>query len=418
MNNQVYDWIVIGGGISGISVSEILSRGGKKVLLIEKNEKLASETSKVFHEWLHSGSLYTLARDRLLTLRYLLGATDDLLEYYNCFSGMNLNPTDKGISVSDNGWFNNQYIEYRYKLHKFNPIWLSLVSRSINIIDLLGQHDWLRRRAGSEYGESEIKLSYWFNHIFEQIKNDSDFFNKTSPDITINSRKLINDILNVALSNGLKVLTGFEAIKLDEQDNFTFVTTKNETFQAKNVVVCNPDSVAKFFDIPIKVGYAPIAVVENVPEEECSFVELDYNIKKCINLIKKENGIAQAGGITMSRQEKVGSYLDYIIAQHKKRNPSIKVIDSYIGLKKELVEKNENRNYLYHINKQSNRIWSIVLGKFSLAFSMAPEFYRQIYKENPPKVISEASIKSDNNLVSRTSWQEIIDNKGGKHGDD
>ncbi|SVB58144.1 uncharacterized protein METZ01_LOCUS210998, partial [marine metagenome] len=79
----------------------------------------------------------------MLTLRYLLGATDDLLEYYDCFSGMNLNPTDKGISVSDNGWFNNQYIEYRYKLHKFNPIWLSLVSRSINIIDLLDHHDWL-----------------------------------------------------------------------------------------------------------------------------------------------------------------------------------------------------------------------------------------------------------------------------------
>ena len=83
-----------------------------------------------------------------------------------------------------------------------------------------------------------------------------------------------------------------------------------------------------------------------------------------------------------------------------------------------LIEKNENRNYLYNINKHSNRMWSIVLGKFSLAFSMAPEFYRQIYKENPPKVISEASIQSNNNLVSKTSWQEIIDNKGGKYGDD
>ena len=49
---------------------------------------------------------------------------------------------------------------------------------------------------------------------------------------------------------------------------------------------------------------------------------------------------------------------------------------------------------------------------------MAPEFYRQIYKENPPKAITEASIQSDNNLVSKTSWQEIIDNKGDKHGDD
>ena len=37
MNNSSYDWIVVGGGVSGISVAEILSREGKSVLLIEKN---------------------------------------------------------------------------------------------------------------------------------------------------------------------------------------------------------------------------------------------------------------------------------------------------------------------------------------------------------------------------------------------
>ena len=59
-------------------------------ILIEKNESLASETSKVFHEWLHSGALYSLVPDNLLTLRYLLGATDDLFEFYGSFSRMNL----------------------------------------------------------------------------------------------------------------------------------------------------------------------------------------------------------------------------------------------------------------------------------------------------------------------------------------
>ena len=59
MNKNTYDWIVIGGGISGISIAEILSRDGKRVMLIEKNKTLSSETSKVFHEWLHSGSLYS-----------------------------------------------------------------------------------------------------------------------------------------------------------------------------------------------------------------------------------------------------------------------------------------------------------------------------------------------------------------------
>ena len=135
--DQIYDWIVIGGGISGISVAEMLVREGKAVLLLEKNDKLASETSKVFHEWLHSGSLYSLAPDHLLTLRYLLGATDDLLEYYQGFPRMNLVPSESGLCISNKGWFNDHYIEYRHRVHRMNLAWLSLVSRSINVIDLI-----------------------------------------------------------------------------------------------------------------------------------------------------------------------------------------------------------------------------------------------------------------------------------------
>ena len=92
IRDSEYDWIVVGGGVSGITISEILTREGKSVLLLEKNDKLASETSKDFHEWFHSGALYTLIPDNLFTLRYLLGATDDLFEYYSCFPGMNLFP--------------------------------------------------------------------------------------------------------------------------------------------------------------------------------------------------------------------------------------------------------------------------------------------------------------------------------------
>jgi hypothetical protein len=409
-NLTVYDWIVVGGGISGISVAEILCRGGKSVLLLEKNQQLASETSKVFHEWLHSGSLYSLTPDRLLTLRYLLGATDDLLEYYDNFTGMNLKATERGIAVVGDGWFNNQNIEYRYRVHKFNPIWSSLVSRSINIIDMLNNHDWLRRRAGSEYGQSKVKFSYWFNHISEQFKCSSDFFSKTSPDITINSRELIPDILSSALNNDLRVLTGTEVTGIDETKDIVSVKTNDKTYQSNNVVICSPDSISEFFNIPIKIGYAPIAVVENVPEEESSFVELDYNVKKCINLIKKKDGIAQAGGVTMDKKEDVDSYLNYIITQHQKINPGIKVVDTYVGLKKELVQKGENRNYLYHINQNSDKVWSIVLGKFSLAFSMAPEFYRKVYKENPPKIAGDPMKDFQNNLVAETSWQEIVNN--------
>ena len=113
MNESGYDWIVVGGGISGISVAEILCREDKSVLLIEKNELLASETSKQFHEWMHTGALYTLASDNLLTLRFLLGAVDDLLYFYKSFPRMNLVGSENGLAASDYGWFNNERIDFK-----------------------------------------------------------------------------------------------------------------------------------------------------------------------------------------------------------------------------------------------------------------------------------------------------------------
>ena len=34
------DWVIVGGGIAGIAASEILTRNGHKVVLIEKEEEI------------------------------------------------------------------------------------------------------------------------------------------------------------------------------------------------------------------------------------------------------------------------------------------------------------------------------------------------------------------------------------------
>ena len=154
-----------------------------------------------------------------------------------------------------------------------------------------------------------------------------------------------------------------------------------------------------------------MAIVENLDPEQESFVELDYYVSKCINLLVKPDQIGQAGGISLSKESKVNDYLEYLIKEHKKRTPQIKVVDTYVGLKKELVQKGEGRNYLYHINNpsDSDKVWTVVLGKFSLAFSMAPEFFRRVYKKNPKKSFKPSVSCTDKNLVSKTSWQEIIE---------
>ena len=71
---KTFDWIIVGGGVAGISLSEILTREGHSVALIEKKDKLASVTTREFHEWFHTGCLYTLLRDQLKTLKYILGS--------------------------------------------------------------------------------------------------------------------------------------------------------------------------------------------------------------------------------------------------------------------------------------------------------------------------------------------------------
>ena len=408
MKDSVYDWIVIGGGISGIAVAEILCREDKSVLLIEKNELLASETSKEFHEWVHSGALYTLVPDNLLTLRYLLGATDDLLQFYSSFPHMNLAASDSGVNALGKGWFNSDPIAFKYRIRKLNPIWMALVSRSISIINQLSQHDWLRRKAGSEYGKNQIGFDYWFRHIWKQMSSSQKFYTLTSPDITMNSRILLQDLLEVATAKGMEILVGEEVTNIDESGSQVKVKTTNGLYNSNNVVICSPDVIASKYNLPIKKGYAPMAIVENVPEDEVSFVELDYHVKTCINLLKKNNGIGQAGGITVNTESEIEPYLKYVIAEHKKRNPAIKVIDTYVGIKKELVSKGQDRNYLYHINQNSDRIWSIVLGKFTLAFSMAPEFYRRVFNKNPSRYVDNICNTNYGKIISETSWQEIV----------
>ena len=402
-----YDWIVIGGGISGIAISEILTRENKSVLLLEKNSELASETSKDFHEWVHSGALYTLVPDNLLTLRYLLGATDDLIEYYSSFPKMNLLAGESGINIKKRGWFNNDRIEFRYKAHKLNPVWLSMVSRSISIIELLKKHDWLRRRAGSEYGSSKVKTSYRFSKIVELLNNKENFYSIESPDFTMNSRELLKDILLNATNNGLEYFLNTEVKSVKEHENGVQVTGNGNKYLSKNVVITSPDAISKFYKIPIKESYAPMSIVEGVSDNEGSFVELDYYVKKCINLLKKDNGIGQIGGITLQKMSQVESYHKYLISEHQKRNPNLKVLDSYVGIKKELVSNSQDRNYLYHINQNSSNVYSVILGKFTLAFSMAPEFYRRIYKKNPKKYFEFKNDIEYQSVVSNSAWQEI-----------
>ena len=411
---KTFDWIVVGGGVAGISLSEILTREGHSVALIEKKNKLASATTREFHEWFHTGSLYTLLKDDMKTLKYILGSLDDLLEFYSSFPKMNLQPTDKGLKITGNnkGWFSPNYINFKYRIKNRKLIlpWLYAIARSIALIDGIRKHDWLRRRAGIL---ESVTTEYYFpilKNLLKIVASSNKFYKIETTDFTTNSRDLLKDMIATAEKNGLEIFTKNELLEIKNSNNNIIANCSNDNFQAKNMVVCLGDEIEKFSDLKINKSYAPIAVVKNIKADTKSFVELDCFKKNCINIVTKGKSFGLIGGISLSKKDEVQKYFDFMINEHKKLNPGIEILEKYIGVKNEIFQKKENRNYLFHINpsRKYKNVWSVIPGKFTLAFSMAPEFYRIVYKKNPRKFFNTTSDTGDfSQLIEETVWEEI-----------
>ena len=411
---KTFDWIIVGGGIAGISLSEILTREGHSVALIEKKNKLASVTTREFHEWFHTGSLYTLLKDDMKTLKYILGSLDDLLEFYSSFSQMNLQPTENGLKINpvNKGWFSPNYINFKYRLKNRKLIlpWLYIIARSAALIDGIKKHDWLRRRAGIlESVTAEYYLPI-IKNFFKTVTSSEKFFKIKTTDFTTNSRFLLRDMIATASKNGLEIFTNNELLEIKNPDNVITANCSNGNFQGKNMAVCSGGEIEKFSDLKINKSYAPIAVVKNIKANTESFVELDIFKKNCINIVTKGKSFGLIGGISLSKKNEVEKYFDFMINEHKKINPEIHILEKYIGVKHEISQKKENRNYLFHINpsKKYKNVWSVIPGKFTLAFSLAPEFYRVVYKKNPRKFFSTTSdTGAFSHLIEETIWGEI-----------
>ncbi|MCX5815362.1 MAG: NAD(P)/FAD-dependent oxidoreductase [Proteobacteria bacterium] len=405
-----FEWAVIGSGIAGIVAAEILTREGHSTVLIEKNEKLASETTRDFHEWMHTGSLYTLIPDNLKTLKFILGAVDDLLEYYGSYGNMNLLPTEKGLAISqkERPWFenNNIHFKFRIKNRKWTLPWVLGVARAVFLIGKIKEHDWLRRRAGV-VDQFKLKKRELYLIIRNLLKHREKFFDCETTDFTMNSRNILNDLICQSVNNGLQISTSNKFVNFEEKEGKILVNCLKKKFEVERLLLCISGDIVKHFDSSVKISYAPLAVVKNIHPDTNSFVELDYFPENCINIITKSDGIGLIGGISFSNINRCDSYIKEVIEKHKEYNPELKVLHTYNGVKSEITFKDQPRNYLYHILKLRQNIWGIIPGKFALGFSIAPEFYRQVYKKNPRKYFNSSNDnKFNSQLISNTVWYD------------
>lgn len=400
-----YEWIVVGGGIAGIAVAEILTREGHSVLLVERGERLAAGMTGVCHEWVHTGSLYTLL-GKLVTMKYVLGAVDDLLDYYACFPRMNLVPTERGLTVGGDGWFEPNYIHFKYRRRLLNPAWMLMAARSMHLIERIANHDWLRRRAGVFEEFRNGMLRGVAGNVADLLRGDGHFLTVRSTDFTTRSRTLLGDLVAAAMGNGLDLRLGCTVHEINESAESCQVVTDQGILRGDQVILCTGKHVADFVGAKVTLTYAPMAVVNGLNADVRSFVELDYHVRNCINLLVKGDGLGLIGGISLKDEAQCGPYLDYVIGRHRAYNPGLEVLGSYVGVKSEITVGKEDRNYLFHILAPRLRMWAAIPGKFTLGFSLAPEFYRRVYRRNPRKFFEPAGDTGEAAaLIADTRWQ-------------
>ena len=175
-DKQVYDWCIVGGGITGLACAEMLARENKSVILVEKNKKLVGETSAEFHEWFHLGSLYSIKRNNNSTIKILLNSFKKVNEYYSEFKNFNIELKNSGFKIREfnnnqkRQWFNNDKLEIRYSLtNSKNLKWLQMVTRSIMIVKKIKNVNWTNKK------DIRIFANNFFN-ILNSIKIFLKFF--------------------------------------------------------------------------------------------------------------------------------------------------------------------------------------------------------------------------------------------------
>ena len=382
------DFAVVGAGIAGLAIAELLQRSGASVVLIEKNKTVCSEASAEQQGWFHTGALYSALPDQF-SFRAMVGNLDDLIDYYRAFPNMNLRVDKHVSSASSEGWFSNRTNFYAYTSSK-------RVSWKWKIPWMLALHRAKRRMSWFENIDASRSLSRQMGKPSRPLKfvlhtqslgvtlNDVAFVLK-SRDRTMNTRLIIEDLLRSFLGHGGIVKTQ-ATVRTIERGVITADVTSGESptrIRARHIIVTTGKESATFSP-NIRVVVSPLLVVYPALVD-VNFIKMSPDMKDTINHIyHRFNGLDYSligNAVYHNPQESTGERREeirrHMVAKAKRVFGDFddRRAEIYFGSKTELTSSSFLRNYLYHIVDRG--AYTLALpGKFSLCFSLAANVCR------------------------------------------
>jgi glycine/D-amino acid oxidase-like deaminating enzyme len=377
------DFAVVGGGIAGLAIAELLQRSGASVLLLEKNPRLCAEASAEQQGWFHTGALYTALPNQFY-FRAMVGNLDDLVDYYSGFSGMNLR-VDKHLSTTTrDGWFENRtnfyaYVNCRGVRWKWKLPWavaLYRAKRRMSWYENLDASRSISRQLGIQTKPTRFvvhgaQLGVHLDHVAFVLK---------SRDRGMDTTRIAPDLLGSFLGHGGTIRTGFRVIGV-ERGSLTGhegAEARLTRIQARHIIVA-AGKASQEFDATMRVFASPLLVVSPALRD-VNFVYMTPHVRHTLNhLYHRHDGVEYSvigNAVYYDASAGVDRYRDAawahmlgmarrIFGEVDERRAAL-----YFGYKTEVTSSSFIRNYLYHILDRDG--YTLVLpGKYSLCFSLA-----------------------------------------------
>jgi glycine/D-amino acid oxidase-like deaminating enzyme len=413
---------VLGSGISGISIAEILVRHGWSVTILEKSPLIGGDASRNTQNWLHTGWLYAGLPSESAMLG--CGKAMKLYSEYRSVLGtkiVNLVANDCGMEIQESpvGWFEDERIQYVYAIRTNElPIGTSFLWRQYveNVI--------FKRLASMKY---EIERVQFVNHellelmdLWEgQSRSGSKYEVIRSTDARINTRRVMSDIVTMM---GDRVSIVANAVyDVESSNDKTSIILDGQKIVPELVVMASGSGLESMLS---KIGcldssqfksvQSPIVVLDKALPLP-SFIRYTPVLEYTINHIKYK--MMSEDGTSCVERSTVGSYDFFPVGRAPDIEPFVEkvcsrlgiqtssVVGSYYGTKTEM-SGSMARKYNHAVGLANKNTVYAIAGKFSQFPLLVENFVDLIGLDR--SVRFEPQPRSKKYLVAETVPEKIV----------
>jgi hypothetical protein len=384
-----FDFAVIGGGIAGLAIAELLQRSGVSVALFEKNPTLCGEASAEQQGWFHTGALYAALPENFFC-RTMVGNLDDLVDYYSAFPNMNLR-VDKHISsVSQHGWFSNRTNFYAYTALR-GVQWHWKIPWAVALYRAKRRMSWFEtldasRSLSHQLGFGGTKpLRYVQHNSPLAVDLDDVAFVLKSRDRAMDTTLIAEDLLRSFLATGGTLLNQTKVLSIERGRLEVRRGSSGQTvdYSARHIVLATGKESAAF-ETKARVLISPLLVVAPALTD-LNFVRMSPHVRDTINHVYHRHGELEysvMGNAIYYDAQLWSEGLKQEVFRHMARlarqvlgNFEDSRAQLFFGSKTEVGGTRSMRNYLYKIIDRGDYTLALP-GKFSLCFSLAANVCR------------------------------------------